>query len=115
MLNWNKDGQRPVAQSDGNGGSYVDMIHAVANFVGDWIVRPINVWLERQSLYEELGSQSDRILADLGINRANIRATVDAAVPYSKASVPADDRAAVAPAVTAPVASNDQENTPLAA
>jgi|GEM_PF-3466879 len=137
MLHWTKNGLSPLAQADGDGVSFVDMaflneeigklraaetqrmIRGLARFVRNRILHPVNVWMQRQRLYEELSYLNDRTLADLGVDRATLRAKVAATLPYSRDEAAANASPAnpFLGADVTPVASNEEEavRTPLAA
>lgn len=53
--------------------SIADLVVATVRALG-WIARPLVAWWNRSQVYDELTSMDDRMLADIGISRADIPA-----------------------------------------
>ena len=55
------------------------------------VVSRVAIWYKRQRLFEELEGMSDYVLADMGISRDNLRATVKSSYPYPSLAAAAND------------------------
>jgi len=80
------------------------------------IVTPLANWYRRERLYEELNSLSDRMLADIGLSRADVARVARAAYgSKDEAAAPAIQVRPVQTPAFAVEASNDAERRSLAA
>jgi uncharacterized protein YjiS (DUF1127 family) len=50
---------------------------AAAGFIGRWLVMPVVGWFQREQLRLQLSGMDDRLLADIGLQRGDIRALVN--------------------------------------
>ncbi len=103
------DNDRISAQIDRYGLSYVDhvlvraevsrlraeellrLIRAASSLVRS-AVSAVTIWYKRQRLFEELEGLSDYVLADMGMSRQNLRATVNRSYPYPSLTAANDDQ-----------------------
>ena len=108
MLTDRSENNRVLVQADGNGVSHVDhvlvqaeasrlraeellrQIRGAANLVRK-VVSRVAIWYKRQRLFEELDGMSDYVLADMGMDRENLRATVNRSYPYPSLAAAAND------------------------
>jgi uncharacterized protein YjiS (DUF1127 family) len=85
----------------------------VLNAIHRAVVAPVVTWYNRQRMFEELNGLSDRVLADIGLTRAQLPSFVKQAYRPQPTATAADMPALHAE--THPAASNDQFKQPLAA
>ncbi|MBE0533162.1 MAG: DUF1127 domain-containing protein [Rhodospirillales bacterium] len=78
------------------------------------VIAPVVTWYNRQRMYEELNGLSDRVLADIGLTRAQIPTLVKQAY-RPEPTVPAVSDMPALRAEPHAAASNDQIKQPLAA
>ncbi len=78
------------------------------------VIAPVVTWYNRQRMYEELNGLSDRVLADIGLTRAQIPALVKQAYRVEPAA-PAVSEMPALRAEGHAASSNDPMKQPLAA
>ena len=72
------------------------------------MVRPVAVWFRRQAMTARLEALDDRLLADIGIARADISAVVARSHPWTAQAKPVPAKGIAPAAVARPQAANDR-------